>query len=543
MRFKEISRKFYNVTYYFIIVLATLFTFLQSKKAYSQRTKFDSIFYHTAVNISGTDTNRALQIADSLYINTPDKINSIRALMLTANIYSKRGEIFNSINFALKADSIAEESNNHEWVARIAGFLSTQYRTSGLKNSGLNFLAKGREASRKIPDGNQNIQFQGLSYQEEAYYHMGDEDYRKAIKSLTQGDRLFKKLINDKTKFFLLATNEEMLGKNNFLLSELQLAKKHYKQGLIYIDKASGGESALIGFIYDGLGKVYFQEKEYEQAHLYLLKAVEIADRADFVALKVEVYKDLLDYYEFFEDNTNYKRFNALYKKAIEEQMNENKKSADEIISTLNTQAVKSSSNQKNYFYSFAFITICLIFLFMIYRRKKNIEKKKFERLVKILKEKSVEKNLDLELKSVVKIKKSENVEKENSSIMSVEMEQILLKKLDAFELENNFTANNISISSLATILGTNSKYISYIINHHKGKDFSSYINELRVFYIINRIENDPLYGQYKISYLAEEAGFSSHSKFSSIFKQVTQLSPSAFLEQVNIANKKAKIT
>ncbi|HLV38436.1 helix-turn-helix domain-containing protein, partial [Xanthomarina sp.] len=62
-------------------------------------------------------------------------------------------------------------------------------------------------------------------------------------------------------------------------------------------------------------------------------------------------------------------------------------------------------------------------------------------------------------------------------------------------------------------------------------------INKLRIQYIVNKLKSDPDYLNYKISYLAEECGFSSHSKFSASFKNVTGLSPSTFIS--NLTNNK----
>ena len=35
----------------------------------------------------------------------------------------------------------------------------------------------------------------------------------------------------------------------------------------------------------------------------------------------------------------------------------------------------------------------------------------------------------------------------------------------------------------------------------------------------------------YKISYLAENCGFSSHSSFATVFKSITEISPVTFIE------------
>jgi AraC-like DNA-binding protein len=86
----------------------------------------------------------------------------------------------------------------------------------------------------------------------------------------------------------------------------------------------------------------------------------------------------------------------------------------------------------------------------------------------------------------------------------------------------------------LAAELNTNTKYLSYVINRHKCTDVKTYVNRLRINYIVDKLINDDKYRQYKISILAEECGFSSHSKFASVFKAVTDFSPSAYIKYLD---------
>ena len=97
-------------------------------------------------------------------------------------------------------------------------------------------------------------------------------------------------------------------------------------------------------------------------------------------------------------------------------------------------------------------------------------------------------------------------------------------------EKELFFAEKDISLAALATQLDTNTKYLSYVINAHKRKDYNNYINELRVRYIIKKFQNDSRYLSYKLAFIANEASFSSHSKFTAIFKNFTGLSPSVFI-------------
>lgn len=91
--------------------------------------------------------------------------------------------------------------------------------------------------------------------------------------------------------------------------------------------------------------------------------------------------------------------------------------------------------------------------------------------------------------------------------MMTQATEQKLLLRLREFENSTLFT-KNISLSYLATYCGANTRYISYIINTYKKKDFNNYINELRIKYIVFKLEKMPQYRKYKVATLAEEAGF-----------------------------------
>ncbi len=120
---------------------------------------------------------------------------------------------------------------------------------------------------------------------------------------------------------------------------------------------------------------------------------------------------------------------------------------------------------------------------------------------------------------------------KQVQNIISEKTENLLLTKLNKFELTTDFLNPNISLQSLAKKLDTNTKYLSETINTHKQKNFNAYINELRINYILLKLKDETIYRNYKIGYLAEECGFSSHSLFTSVFKSVTGMSPMTYIK------------
>ncbi|WP_435522232.1 helix-turn-helix domain-containing protein [Chryseobacterium indoltheticum] len=119
----------------------------------------------------------------------------------------------------------------------------------------------------------------------------------------------------------------------------------------------------------------------------------------------------------------------------------------------------------------------------------------------------------------------------EDVNLMTSFTEEKLLKNLKDFESTDLYLRNDMSLPSLASYCKTNTKYLSRIINSHKGMDFNNYINTLRINFIIEKLNNDPEYRKYKIAALADESGFSSQNKFSTVFKKVTSISPSVFIK------------
>ena len=108
-----------------------------------------------------------------------------------------------------------------------------------------------------------------------------------------------------------------------------------------------------------------------------------------------------------------------------------------------------------------------------------------------------------------------------------------ILKQLDVFEKENKFLDSQISQKSLSDDLGTNSTYFSKIINTYKGKNFTLYISDLRLDYIIDHLRNDVKYLNMDVKELATLAGFSSAENFSDHFRRKFDLKPSVFMKMM----------
>lgn len=166
---------------------------------------------------------------------------------------------------------------------------------------------------------------------------------------------------------------------------------------------------------------------------------------------------------------------------------------------------------------------VVVVAVYLLWRKNTATFHGKYEEIIKINKKKENSQPTG----------KAADIKKASSLDIPDEIVSVLLEKLEKFENTDKFLKKGLTISSLAHQMNTNPKYLSKVIKEYTGKSFNNYINGLRIDYISMKICEDPSYRLYKISYLAELCGFSSREVFTVVFKKVTGINPSDFMEQV----------
>ncbi|MCJ7934889.1 MAG: helix-turn-helix transcriptional regulator [Chryseobacterium sp.] len=109
-----------------------------------------------------------------------------------------------------------------------------------------------------------------------------------------------------------------------------------------------------------------------------------------------------------------------------------------------------------------------------------------------------------------------------------------VLKELELFEKNKDFLKKRVSLESLSLQCGTNTAYLSKIINHYKKQNFKAYVNDLRLHYVMNLWTNHKKSRKYSIQDIAGKSGFSNAQSFSKKFQEKFGVSPSSFLKQFN---------
>ena len=89
----------------------------------------------------------------------------------------------------------------------------------------------------------------------------------------------------------------------------------------------------------------------------------------------------------------------------------------------------------------------------------------------------------------------------------------------------------DFSLQQLATLVGSNYKYVSQVLNERYGKSFKQVLNEQRVREACRILNDTEQSGHLTIEAIAANLGFNSRSNFTVTFKRITGISPSDFMK------------
>ena len=370
-------------------------------------------------------------------------------------------------------------------------------------------------------------------------YHYSIFGLADVYKSLKQVDScaFYNKLGYIETK----ATKNENFH-YMFILNEgaNQILKKNYKAAIDSINKAlpkleslKNTENIFASFFY--YGKAYEGLNKNELAVINYKKVDSIYELNNEIMTPefTSGYRFLIKYYKQKNDNKNqlkylskYMEIDSVLQNNYKELNNLLKKEYDFPYLQRDKEAlINSLKNKNNYFIWGVVGLILLILILILYQQSmKKIYHLRFE---EIIKEAEINKNSE-----TVTIEKN-FVESKNATISKEIIDQII-QKLKLFEKEKGYINSKISINSLADEFETNSKYLSKIVNEYKEKSFVTYINDLRIDYIILVLKEDKKMRKYNLQAIAIECGFNSAESFSTAFFKKTGIKPSFFIKELD---------
>jgi len=459
----------------------------------------------------------------------------VRMKMADAYLKIKKPDFAKSTEMLFKAKEIAEKLDNTKLKAKIYGSIANQYSFLNFPEKIKPYLDLSKQELDEFPNGYEKnyltarlfIEYGNLKADNENFIE-AKKDYDLAVKFLQKNGTFSKKdVFQYRRAFYNMGVSYAYLKQNDsaeYFLNKALAIRDNENKEFKY-------------FIYNNLAKVYAAENEHQRA-IDSLETVLEEEAFKDNRLKADMYKKLIASYKELNNQDKYIEYSEklldLEPDVKKDNLNAiNRAVSEEQKNLLDKISDKESHNNLLIIGCVILVLIGAISVFYINQKRKK-EKILYQKFISNLEKQEVK-----EAQKPKEIIQPEIEEKEKVQFsVPSSAEAMILEKLEKFEESAKFTNSKLTVASLAVMFKTNPTYLSETIKKHKEKNFNQYLNELRINYICKQINERPEFLNYKISYLAEEAGFSSHSSFTTIFKNVTGISPSAFLRE---AEKKHK--
>lgn len=127
----------------------------------------------------------------------------------------------------------------------------------------------------------------------------------------------------------------------------------------------------------------------------------------------------------------------------------------------------------------------------------------------------------------------SGNGSKEAELDINPEVVAAVLKSLEKFENNRKYLEKDMTLVKIASLLNTNTKYVSKIVAKYREKGTIEYISDLKIDHIVELLKSESKYRNYTNKALGEEAGFGSTQNFTRAFNNRTGISPTYFIYQL----------
>lgn len=274
------------------------------------------------------------------------------------------------------------------------------------------------------------------------------------------------------------------------------------------------------------IGKSYWAQKFQEKAIPYFKKIDEAFQKQKYIRPDLrEAYEILIDYYQ----QRNNKKLQLYYISTllkVDQVLSQDYKYLSGKIhkeydtkKLIQAKADVEQSMKYTKIAALIIITImAMILALLTYRHFKN----------QILFEEFMNRKPET-VQSLVSV----NNNKEMALEISPEVVAAILKKLEKFENNKKYLEKDMNLVKMASILNTNTKYVSKIIARYRDKGTIEYITDLKIDHVIELLKSENKYRNYTNKALGDESGFGSTQNFTRAFNNRTGLSPTYFIRKL----------
>ncbi|WP_162031459.1 helix-turn-helix domain-containing protein [Chryseobacterium potabilaquae] len=535
--YKELQEKFYDYNYDGQPEQSRMIAqyYIAKSKQEKNNLQIAEGYAFMCVNENERDALKYIDSLAELTKNSKENIYPTRIYLLRANIYFKFNDQKKALNNYIIGLKYAKQNNNKRQIALAETNIA--YLNS--------YIGKDSEAAKVLRYYLDNAFYLTENELEkirlnlaDCYIEINNLDSAKILISRGLGAFKNKKtyryyqyltlagFYNLRLKKYQLAINDLLLCKRYFLATD-DIRNKNYT--LLY------------------LGKSYTGLNENEKAAESFVKIDSMVHKNNYVFLELgEAYTYLIDYYKEKKDKEKqlyyierFLKINQMLDSQFKYVSRELPRRYDtpKLIHEKETIINELKNKKKIFYFSLVILLLILLILIFLYNKSKKSEKQYRKIAQDLIQKVQADNRIHLPIESQQQNSfntiEQENIKDKNTSVISKNVVQAVLKELEIFEIKKQFLNKGITLGNLAKKIKTNSKYLSEIINTHKGKNFAAYLNDLRIDYAINKLAESKKFRSYKISSIADELGYNTEQAFTLAFKKRTGTPLSIYLKEI----------
>jgi len=491
------------------------------------------------------DLPNALKYLDSLQRitrNSKENIYPARIYLLRGNLYFKTDNLQAALNNYILGLKYAKEKGNKRQIAM--AHISIAYLN--------NYIGKHAETAKVLKHYVYDVDYMNEDEKNSLKLNLADAyieiNKMDSAYALIQEGLLDSKKNKDVYRYY---QNLGLLGYYHLHLKNYQKAIDGLLECEKYFFTKNNGSKRNHNYTLLYLGKSYAGLQEKEKATEFFRKIDSLVLKTNYIYPELrDVYTYLIDYYK--ENNDKEKQLYYVDRflkvdQVLDGQFRYISRELPRRYDTPELQQEKENitnelTKRKSLFYIVLSLLLIshLLFINVYFKYKKSEKnyKKIAQDLIQSVNEKTVRKDRDPEVREEIlseplQTENTENSDDKTSRTISEDIARNILKELEIFENKDQFLNKGITLGSLAKKIKTNSKYLSEIINTYKGKNFATYLNDLRIDYAISRLANDKKFRSYKIPFIAEELGYNNEQAFTLAFKKRTGTPLSVYLKEI----------
>lgn len=431
-----------------------------------------------------------------------------------------------ALEFYLYAYEKSLKEGNREITLRCLGNMGNSFMNMGNTGRAIYYYKECYKMAKKL--GMKDIEFNSLNnlvftycrkgmVAEARYYLLrlegmglkGNElyrislDYNRGLLYKTEGNYAKARHSYTNVRKRLKPTDSDMKITLDVEEADILMHEKKYENSLrIYKDvlyKANKTKDMYVAsYCYDNISKVYALMGDSGRSSAYHIAYMDIKDTA-FNQRRFDEAHDKVNEYE---------------RMVSARSINELKEREEKITTTCLTFAV--------------LLIFASIFGVIIARRNHKIMQQQKVLIRKNQELTALYKECDRLLN---KYRETSTTRNDSVSTMPQEQQNALLAKInDVMEDIGIISRSDFSLRMLADLIGSNTTYVSRVINDTYGANFKSFLNDFRIRESCKRLCDTEHYGNMTIQSVYEELGFTSAAGFIKAFKKNMGMTPSEFM-------------